>query len=77
MKKSCLYILGEQVLFIGIYIFFLKTYPERFSTSIVGMGFLNLGMLLSRLTFLLAEKYKEKYRKSTLEIVKLVIVTLN
>ena len=76
MKKNYLYILGEQVLFIGIYIFFLTTYPERsYSTStVVGMAFMNLGLLLSRLTFLLAEKHKEKYGKSKMRIVEFLIV---
>ena len=77
MKKSCLYIIGEQALLTSSYIIFFAKYPERFnSTSVlVGMFSMNLALLLSRLIFLLAEKYKEKYRKSTLEIVKFLIVT--
>ena len=77
MKKNYLYILGEQILVASIFFFLIK-YSERFYSTnvVVGLAFMNLGLLLSRLTFLLAEKYKEKYRKSTAIIKLLMVATI-
>lgn len=75
-KENWFYIISEQILLSVMLIIFYKKFPERFSSGILVVILpLCFGIMLSRLIFLLAEKYEQKYGSLKVKICRLILIT--